>query len=152
MSRESAVRCGFGVVDDRMSVPLETEGVMKSMWKNAILCAAVFGLSLPVPASASYFCTGSIDSVGVDPDGSVIMSSSAAGLSWVTLCSVSTTVNDGVYGISPDACKGVLATLLRAQATGATVQWGFLDSLTCTTHTAWTQLMGWYFGPIVLNQ
>ena len=125
---------------------------MQSKWRNAILAAAVIGLVLPVPAWASYFCTGSIDSAGVDPDGSLIIDSSAAGLSFVTLCSVSGTVNNGVFGITPDTCKGILATVLRAQATGATVQWAFLDSLTCTTHTAWTQLMGWYYGPIVITQ
>jgi hypothetical protein len=125
---------------------------MKSKWKNAILSAAVVGLALPVPASANYFCTGSIDSAGVDPDGSVIINSPAAGFSFVTLCSISATVNDGVFGITPDTCKGILATVLRAQSTGATVQWAFLDSLTCTTHTAWTQLMGWYYGPIVMTQ
>ena len=125
---------------------------MNAGLKRAILAMIVIGLPLPSMAFDSYFCTGTIDSVGVNPDGTVQIDSSAAGLRYAKLCSLNATVNTGVNQIPPDTCKGVLATVLRAQATGATVQWGFLDASTCSGHTAWVQLTGWYYGPIVLNQ
>jgi len=126
---------------------------MKSIWIRTIACSLALGLAFPSAAWANYFCNGSIESAAISPDGFVTINSPAAGLSFVRLCSVNSTVNNGVYGISPDACKGILATVLRAQATGATVQWGFIDEpTTCAGHTAWQQLTGWYWGPAVMNQ
>lgn len=125
---------------------------MRVRWKSILLSAVAAAVALPPSAWANYFCQGSIDQVGVNPDGSVIVLSSQASLSYITLCSVSTAVNNGVYSISTDTCKGMLATVLRAQATGATVQWGFTDSLVCSGHTAYQQLTGLYWGPIVQTE
>lgn len=97
-------------------------------------------------ASANYFCTGTVDAVGVNPDGTVYLSSSGAGFSYVSLCMIGTTYN----GVSSDTCKSILATLLAAKASGLQTQWAFNDSLSCTTHTAWAPLTGWYYGPIAL--
>ena len=124
---------------------------MSVNWKTLIL-AAVTTAALPLPASANYFCQGSIDQVGVSPDGFVIVVSAQATLSYVVVCSVTFAANNGVYSISTDTCKGILATLLRAQATGASVQWGFNDALSCSGHTAYQQLTGLYWGPIIQTQ
>ena len=94
------------------------------------------------PAFANYLCQGVPTQVTVSPSGTVAVGS-AAGLSWVYLCSVNSTAN----GVDPAACKAILATLLTAQANSSTVTFWFSDSLTCTTHPDWSWLTGWYFGP-----
>lgn len=88
---------------------------MRVCWKNILLSAVATAVALPLPAFANYFCQGIIDQVGIDPDGSVILNSSQATLSYVVLRSVSTTASDGVYGVSPDACKGIWATVASPQ-------------------------------------
>jgi hypothetical protein len=117
------------------------------MNRTSIITSLLLGI-LPAIASANYFCTGPVDNIGVDINGTVWMTSSTVGFSYVPICSVSTTTN----GPTTAACQAILATLLRAQATGAQVQWAFNDSLTCSTHPAWQWLTGWYWGPQVTTQ
>ncbi len=124
---------------------------MKARWMPMISTIAVAALTMP-SAWASYFCNGVIDSVGVNPDGTVQIDSSSAGLRYAKVCTLSGPMDNGIYSISADVCKGILATVLRAQATGATVQWGFMDNITCSQHVAWQPLTGLYYGPIILNQ
>jgi hypothetical protein len=103
--------------------------------------------SLAGEAHANYFCEGKVHHVAVGPGGQVTLYADP-GFRWDYLCSVTTATN----GVSVDACKVIFSALLTAQATDATVQWAFSDSLTCTTHPDWQYLTGWYWGPVVLGQ
>jgi hypothetical protein len=117
------------------------------MKSGSLLALSLLALA-PSSAWANYFCTGAIDNVGVDVNGSVWFSSSSVGFSYVALCSVNAATNS----IPVSACQAMFAILLRAQATGAQVQWAFDDSLTCATHPAWIWLTGLYWGPQVITQ
>jgi hypothetical protein len=117
------------------------------MKSGSLLALSLLALA-PSTAWANYICAGAIDNVGVDVNGSVSFSSFSVGFSYVTLCSVNAATN----GIPVSACQAMFATLLRAQATGAQVQWAFDDSLTCATHPAWIWLTGLYWGPQVITQ
>jgi hypothetical protein len=98
------------------------------MKKSSLIVSVVAWLA-PTLAFANYFCAGPVDAVGVDPNGQVWFASATAGFSYVVPYSVTST-----YGaISTSTCQAMLAVLIRAQATGATVQWAFNDSLTCAS-------------------
>lgn len=105
----------------------------------------IISLSLLISQSAfaTYTCTGKVKGTTVHPNGTIYVEGIGTGLRWVTLCSLKVD-----YGsVSPEACKAIHATLLTAQTADKSVTLWFNDSLTCTTHTAWRQLTGWYFGP-----
>jgi hypothetical protein len=95
-------------------------------------------------ASANYFCTGTVTSVAVQPNGTVMVTG-IQGLDSAALCNISTTANN----ISPDLCRTIYATLLTAKLTNRPVTFAYDDALTCSTHPAWATLTGWYFGPRV---
>ena len=118
----------------------------------ALACVAL-GAIVPLQASATnYICNVVITYAGVNPDGSVLISASN-GISYDTICSVSTTFSNGVYGITTDTCKAILATVLRAQATGASVQLGFQNNDYCGSPPGgYSPLNGLYFGPIIVSQ
>jgi hypothetical protein len=127
---------------------------MSTKLKLAMACAAL-GAIVPLQASAqttTYLCNVIINYVGVNPDGSVLVSASN-GISFDTICSVSASFNNNVYGITTDTCKAMLATLLRAQATGASVQLGFQNNDYCANPPGGFEPLNWlYFGPIILSQ
>ena len=107
------------------------------------VAAGVAALLAASAAHANYFCTGPIDNVDVSPSGLGVVQSGTAGLQSVYLCTIGTTAN----GVGPDACNAILSVVIAAHATQASVTWAFDDSLTCTTHPAWSWLTGWYYGP-----
>jgi hypothetical protein len=97
------------------------------------------------PAWANYTCGGPVSGVQISPAG-VVSAESYAGLSWVHLCSVEVTTN----GVAPATCKAIYSLLLTAQTTGKSVLiWFNDDPNTCASHTPWTWLTGWYFGPML---
>lgn len=102
-----------------------------------------------VPAAAvgaQYSCVGPVAEVLVSPTG-VVSAGSLGGITWGYWCSISSATN----GVSPEACRGVLAVLLAAQTSGRDVQVWFDDGLSCTTRTPWTWQTGWYWGPALRN-
>ena len=111
---------------------------------------AIVGLSLASSALA-YSCIGTLDFISVSPTGVVTVSSQSSGLATFYPCSLSSTVN----GVTPDICKGMLATLLTAKSTGAQVAWAFTDSIGCNRSSYnggnWYWLSdspsAWYYGP-----
>ncbi len=94
--------------------------------------------------SANTFCQGTVDAVTVSPYGIVTVNS--AGLSWVYLCAV----NGSENAVSADTCKSIVAVLLSAKATGASVQWAFTDDVPCNQRPAWAWLQNWYWGPVLM--
>lgn len=93
------------------------------------------------PAFATYACQGPVQELSINTSGNIIVS--AGGITLGYLCSVTTTTDS----VDPETCKAVYATLLAAEASGQSVELWFNDSLTCTTHTEYTFLTGWYSGP-----
>lgn len=115
--------------------------------KYKLILSIFMLLSFSQNAFAAYTCSGNVKGTTVHPNGTIYVEGIGGGLRWVVLCSLKTD-----YGtISPEACKGVHATLLTAQTTNKQVVFWFNDELTCTTHPAWRQLTGWYFGPKLAN-
>lgn len=98
----------------------------------------LIGIVVVGPAAA-YTCTGTIDWILVNPTGEVSAGSKSSGLDSFDVCQLGTTT----HGVSPDACNGILATLLLAKETGAQVTWGFTDSMTCDRSTY--SGGGWYW-------
>ena len=94
----------------------------------------------------AYSCVGGVNGVHVDESG-YISASSVAGMSWVYFCSVSETYN----GVTPQTCKVIYASLLSAQLANKNVRLWFYDTGNCSTHPAWQQLTGWYWGPSIEN-
>lgn len=111
----------------------------------AVVAACVIGIGLATQAQANYSCSGTVAGVTVSPDGSVNAQVAAGTINWNTFCQLGVAFN----GVSPDACKGILVTLMTAQVTGRSVVIWFNDGLTCTTHPVWTSLSGWYWGPML---
>ena len=103
----------------------------------------LFLLSPPLFAQTTYTCVGPVTDLVVSPNG--VVTASIGSLAWVYLCAIGTTSN--YNGVTSDACKAIYAHLLSAKTTGAQETFWFNDSLTCTTHPAWANLTGWYFGP-----
>lgn len=113
-----------------------------SVFRRVLLIAAASVLTSQT-ALADYTCSGPVSGVQISPGG-VVSATSYAGLSWVYLCSVETSQN----GVSPATCKSIYAMLLTAQTSGKSVTLWFNDEpKTCTSHTPWTWITGWYWGP-----
>ena len=102
-------------------------------------------LLLVSPLVEAYECVGPVTGTQISPTG-VVSASVTAGMSWVYLCSVSSTTN----GVAPDTCKTIYATLLTAETQGRQViLWFNDDPNTCASHAAWSWLTGWYWGPML---
>lgn len=113
---------------------------------NIFRCLAVLiTTAVATNANAAVFCRGMIYRVGVDPGGVVSFYSPAVAADFVYVCQI----GDHTNGVSSDACKAVLSTLLAAKAQGSDVQWAFNDSVPCGQRPAWAYLQNWYWGPIV---
>lgn len=111
---------------------------------------AVMAVAAAMPAWANYSCVGTIDSVGVAPaTGWVIFSASSVGFASVYLCLLEGTTTSNNGNVTSGQCKAMLATLQMAVATQQRIELDFTDSLSCTTHPAWAQLTGWYYGPVI---
>ena len=113
----------------------------KGRWIS--LVSLVCGLLSATGAYANYFCGGPVTQVALSPSGALTVYAPAAGLNFAYICSIDTAFNS----VSIEVCKAMLATLLQAQATGATITFAYNDALTCATHPAWMWLTGWYYGP-----
>jgi hypothetical protein len=114
--------------------------------RGNFLVAAIAMLSTAPALAVDYACDGPVNGVTVGPSG-VVSAASAGGQSWGYFCQLGTTTN----GVSPDACKGMLAILLAAQASGKNVRLWFRDSLSCSTNRGWNWLDTLYWGPAVLD-
>lgn len=104
----------------------------------------LYGLALmlvPAIASADYSCEGTVGNLALNPSG--VLTVTVGSIENVYLCQIGTTRN----AVPSDVCKAIFAHLLSAKNTGALVRFQFSDSLTCTTHPAWSDLTGWYYGP-----
>ncbi|WP_114786525.1 hypothetical protein [Vibrio tetraodonis] len=77
--------------------------------------------------SAAYDCTGTVNHVLVYADGSVNLHATYRN-AYTYVCNLK---NDW-KGVSPQACKGMLSTLLTAQSTGKTIN-TYYKSYTCET-------------------
>ena len=120
---------------------------MKTNKRLVIALTAALALAGANPAFSNYFCSGKVGSVTVSPGGQVTLHAPEAGANYNYLCILGQTTN----GISSDACKGILSTLLTAKATGRTVQFAFDDNASCTTRGSWVWMTGWYWGPELLG-
>lgn len=99
-------------------------------------------------AWATYTCTGPVSGTQIAPNGAV-MANSIAGIPAPYLCSVASTAN----GVAPDACKSIFAMLLTAESQGRNViLWLNDDPNTCASHTGWSWLTAWYWGPMLQPQ
>jgi hypothetical protein len=120
----------------------------RSMRKQWIIAVAAT-LTCAAPAMANYACSGPVNGVTVGVAGTVA-AASAGGQIWGYFCELGTTTN----GIGPEACKGILAVLLAAQASGKHVQMWFSDNHDCTwraNNGSWAYLQDWYWGPTMIN-
>ena len=114
--------------------------------RSHFACGALILLALvSFRANAAVFCQGTINYVGVGPDGTVSMLAvGSIAPDAVYVCRIGTTSN----GVTSDACKGVLSTLLTAKASGHSVRWAFNDEVPCGQRATWQYLQNWYWGPI----
>jgi hypothetical protein len=108
-----------------------------------ILVASAFAAN----ANAAVFCQGTINRVGVNPLGVVNVYAPALATDFVYICQI----GDHTNGVSPEACKSILATLLSAKAQEKEVRWAFNDSTACGQRPTWSWLQNWYWGPIVMD-
>lgn len=112
--------------------------------------ACVVGLLCTAPAHAvNYACSGPVNGVTVGPGGTV-SAAAAGGQSWGYFCQLESTAN----GVTPEACKGILAVLLAAQASGKHVTVWYSDDFDCAwraTHGSWAFLANWYWGPTIYD-
>ena len=108
--------------------------------------ALFFLLIFSSSSFSQYVCEGDVKNVTIAPDGQVF-AGSIGPLSWPRLCNVSVEEN----GINPETCKVIYSALLTAQTTGKKASMSFNDGGSCSSHTAWGWLTGWYFGPKLIN-
>jgi hypothetical protein len=115
------------------------------MRNQGIIAAATTLLcTTPAIAAVHYACAGPVNGVTVSPAG-VVSAAAAGGQTWGYFCQLGTTTNN----VSPEACKGILAVLLAAQASGKTVTLWYDDDLSCSTHASWAWLTTVYWGPTI---
>ena len=118
----------------------------KSFLSRVPVALAAAFISLPALA-VDYACDGPVNGVTVGPSG-VVSAASAGGQSWGYFCQVNGTSN----GISPEACRGMLAVLLTAQASGKQVRIWFRDDYNnCSTPRGWAWLSTMYWGPSMIE-
>jgi hypothetical protein len=121
---------------------------MKS--KKHVFTKAVVALAASLVAQSAlavdYSCDGPVNGVTVGPSG-VLSAASAGGQAWGYFCQVNGTSNN----ISPEACRGMLAVLLTAQASGKQVRIWFRDDNSCSTNRGWAWLSTMYWGPAVID-
>jgi hypothetical protein len=111
-----------------------------------VALALAFALASQVALAVDYSCDGPVNGVTVGPGGHV-SAASAGGQQWGYFCQLGATTN----GVSPEACKGMLAVLLAAQASGKSVRMWFRDSNNCSTYRGWNWLDTLYWGPSMLD-
>jgi hypothetical protein len=114
--------------------------VKKLLWSALLLPLPLFA------QSTTYQCTGAVSDLVIAPNG--VVTATVGSLQWVELCSVNS--GSTFNGVASDACKVVFAHLLAAKTAGNQEAFWFNDGAsggTCTSHTAWQPLTGWYFGP-----
>jgi hypothetical protein len=117
--------------------------------RHKILIALFTGAIAAQASAANYACAGPVSGVSVSPGG-VVSAESAGGQHWGYFCQLGATTNT----VTSDACKGVLAVLLAAQASGKSVNLWFSDANDCAWHASngsWAWLTTWYWGPTSIN-
>jgi len=114
------------------------------------LVAVIAAFACAGPAMAvNYSCGGAVNGVTVGPGGT-LSAANAGGQSWGYFCQIGATTNN----ISSDACKGMLAVLLAAQASGKQVVVWYSDDHDCAWHAAngaWQWLSTVYWGPAMME-
>ena len=103
-------------------------------------------ISLPALA-LNYSCDGPVSGVTVGPSG-IVSAATAGGQAWGYFCQVNGT---SANGTSPEACRGMLAVLLAAQASGKSVRIWFSDENSCSTNRSWSWMNTIYWGPSLLD-
>jgi hypothetical protein len=121
---------------------------MRNLRRNVLstLAAGAVAVLASPAALADYSCGGPVNGVTVSGAG-VVSAESAGGTHWTYFCQLGATTN----GVDPEACKGILAVLLTAQASGKSVNLWFNDSLNCSADRSWAWLAHWYWGPSIQN-
>ncbi|KPZ73135.1 hypothetical protein AN944_00283 [Shewanella sp. P1-14-1] len=114
--------------------------------KQLAVMVALVVISFTANAT-KYTCSGLVKGLSVSPQNGLVLAERIGELQWPRLCSIS----EDVAGIPADNCKLIYSTLLAAQLSNKTVTIWFNDSKDCsaTSHPAWEELTGWYFGPRV---
>ena len=125
----------------RVQMTFMTRPTAIKLLTTVLRAASIMGAS----AASAYGCTGTLDSVSLNPSGVITVSSTASQLRVFYVCQIGATEN----GVDPNTCKAILASLIAAKEAGEQVQWQFNDSLSCQTHPRWTWLTGWYYGPVL---
>jgi hypothetical protein len=111
-----------------------------------IALALTFAVASQTALAIDYSCDGPVNGVTVGPGGHV-SAASAGGQQWGYFCQLGTTTN----GVSPDTCKGILAVLLSAQASGKSIRIWYRDDNNCSTNRGWNYLSTMYWGPSMLD-
>jgi hypothetical protein len=120
----------------------------KKSWRKILFALAAAAMAVQASA-VNYACGGPVNGVTVSPGG-VVSAESAGGQHWGYFCQIGATTNT----VTSDACKGVLAVLLAAQASGKSVNIWYGDANDCAWHASngsWAWLTTWYWGPTVSN-
>jgi hypothetical protein len=120
---------------------MKIKQAMLSLCGTAILAAST------AASAATYTCTGPVVGLAIGPSG-IITAESIAGIQWPYICYVK---SDGALNTTGEICKSIYAMLLATQTSGKSVRLWFNDDLSCSTHPAWANLTGWYFGPVMLD-
>jgi hypothetical protein len=111
--------------------------------------AVVATVLVSAGAAQAYTCEGPVTGVTVGPSGK-LAAAEIAGLQWPYLCELN---GASEANTTTETCKAIYALLLTAQASGKKVRLWFNDSGDCTstTHAAWQDLTGWYWGPMLVE-
>ena len=130
----------------------QSTGVLcHARYRIAQILATALVSYAPIHA-AGYACYGVVDHVAVPPSGTInaTFTFDNGQMAWQDICNVSTEVN----GVSPAACRAILATLITARAGGQRVMMWFDESVsTGCSHAPWSniKLKGWYWGPALIK-
>jgi hypothetical protein len=115
--------------------------------KSTRIFAVAASLAFALPAfAADYSCDGAVTGVTVNGSG-IVSAANAGGQSWGYFCQLGQTTN----GVTPEACKGMLAILLAAQSSGKGVRIWYRDSASCSTYRGWNWLDTMYWGPTLID-
>jgi hypothetical protein len=118
----------------------------KSTVLRRVALTLAFAIASQSALAVDYSCDGPVTGVTVGPGGHVA-AANAGGQQWGYFCQLTGTTN----GITPETCRGILALLLTAQASGKSVRLWYRDDNNCSTYRGWNWLSTVYWGPALLD-
>jgi hypothetical protein len=111
---------------------------------QTLIAAATVSFGVMLQAQAATFCTYSVGSIAVRPDGTLVAHfGSDPQLNWFPMCNLNGTLQaqDGIgntMSISSKVCEAWYAKLLTARSSNRAITFAFQpDGLNCANRFAW---------------